>query len=323
MIPNRWYAILESKEAKRAKPIGITRLGENLVLWRNELGEVACLRNLCAHRGAALSRGQIVDNCVECPFHGLQYNATGRCRLIPSIGKSTPVPEQFRVQAYPAREAHGLIWIWWGEPSQELPPLPFFEDIDQSFAYATFRDHWPVHYSRAVENQLDVAHLPFVHRNTIGRSGHALVDGPVVKADEKEIGIWVYNRLDDGTPARKTDEIPEPQQPPFVKFRFPNIWQLRLTERFRISIAFAPVDENNTVVYLRFYQSILRVPPLRKLLSWLGLLVSIVILRQDKRVVITQRPIRTDLRMDEKLTPSDRPIVAYRLHRDRLIERSK
>ena len=31
MIPNQWYAILDSGEIKTGKPVGVTRLGEKLV----------------------------------------------------------------------------------------------------------------------------------------------------------------------------------------------------------------------------------------------------------------------------------------------------
>ncbi len=35
MIRNQWYAILESSEVRRGKPVGVTRMGEKLVAWRN------------------------------------------------------------------------------------------------------------------------------------------------------------------------------------------------------------------------------------------------------------------------------------------------
>ena len=40
---------------KLGRPIGVTRLGEQLVLWHDSQGTVACLRDLCPYRGVALS----------------------------------------------------------------------------------------------------------------------------------------------------------------------------------------------------------------------------------------------------------------------------
>ncbi|MEN6481456.1 MAG: Rieske 2Fe-2S domain-containing protein [Anaerolineaceae bacterium] len=40
MIPDQWYAILESREVKRNHPVGITRMGEKMVAWRDRNGSV-------------------------------------------------------------------------------------------------------------------------------------------------------------------------------------------------------------------------------------------------------------------------------------------
>jgi phenylpropionate dioxygenase-like ring-hydroxylating dioxygenase large terminal subunit len=320
MIPNQWYAVLESNEVKRGRPVGTTRLGEKMVFWRDRLGRVAALRDLCPHRGAALSAGEVVADHVGCPFHGFRFDASGKCQLIPANGRAANIPAAFQVKAFPTREAHGFIWVWWGEAREELPPLPFFEDLDRTFTYASFRDHWPVHYTRAIENQLDVVHLPFVHHNTIGRGGRLVVDGPLVELEGDELRAWVYNRPDDGTPARRANELAAPERPPFLYFRFPSIWQLRIAEQTRIFVAFAPIDEENTMLYVRYYHRFTRLPLLRQLVAQAGRLSSIVIVRQDKRVVVTQRPKKVDITLREKLIPGDRPIVLYRARRKELIE---
>ncbi|MFR3706963.1 MAG: Rieske 2Fe-2S domain-containing protein [Enterobacter hormaechei] len=37
--------------------MGITRLGEQIVVWRNKDGQVQALEDRCPHRGARLSMG--------------------------------------------------------------------------------------------------------------------------------------------------------------------------------------------------------------------------------------------------------------------------
>ncbi len=322
MLPNHWYAILESNEVKRGKPLGVTRLGEKLVVWRNERGEVAVLHESCPHRGVALSTGKVVGDCVECPFHGFQFNATGTCTIIPANGKNTPVPKAFNAAAYITREAHEFIWVWYGEARDpaSLPPLPFFDDIDDSYSYLTLRDHWTVDYTRAIENQLDVVHLPFVHKTTIGRGGQTLVDGPYVKLDGDRLLIWFDNRVDDGTPPKKWSEMSEPTRPPLLTFLFPNIWQNMLGEKLRIVIAFAPIDKENTMLYLRQYQRISRTPGLRFAFNFLSRLGNVVILNQDKAAVITEEPKATWAGMDEALIQGDRPIILFRQHRKEILE---
>ena len=42
-IPNQWYPIFDSSKLKRRKPVGIMRLGERLVLWRDSSGAAVCM----------------------------------------------------------------------------------------------------------------------------------------------------------------------------------------------------------------------------------------------------------------------------------------
>jgi phenylpropionate dioxygenase-like ring-hydroxylating dioxygenase large terminal subunit len=312
MFRNHWYAILDSRELGRGRPVGVKRLGEELVVWRAADG-VHCVADKCAHRGASLAAGCLAGERVRCPFHGLEFDGGGRCTLIPANGKAAPVPENFRVVSYPAREEHGFVWIWWGEPRETLPSLPFFDDLREGLSWSGCADPWPVHFTRAVENQLDVAHLPFVHHNTIGRDGKTLVHGPLVRVDGDDMKFWILSETDHGQMLMKPAEFPEPREGQFhIHFRFPNLWQNWIGPKLRVFVSFTPVDEENTVLYMRFYQGFLRVPLLRGLVNRIGLFYSKIILHQDRRVVITQRPKRTWLAMGENLFPADLPIVEFR-----------
>jgi phenylpropionate dioxygenase-like ring-hydroxylating dioxygenase large terminal subunit len=297
-------------------------LGEKLVFWRTSSGQVSCQIDHCPHRGAALSAGKIIGEHLQCAFHGFEFDTSGRCTLIPANGKNTAVPKAMQTPGYPLREAHNFIWLWWGQPQAAYPPLPYFDDLDDGFSYTSDHALWNVHYSRAIENQLDVFHLPFVHDTTIGRGNRTLADGPYARLENEELDIWVYNKEDDGSVALKPDQLPEPKRPPFLKFIFPNIWMNRISDDMRIVVSFVPVDENHTIFYLRYYQRFMRLPILRDLVNLATALSSRVILNQDKRLVVTQRPAKSDLKIGEILIPQDRPIIMYRAHRRELIERA-
>ena len=326
MIPRQWYVVMDSSQVK-SKPVGVVRMGEKLVFWRDTIGKVICLRDKCVHRGVQLSKGRVIDNHLQCPFHGLEYEASGRVTKIPANGKSIPVPERFSVYSYPTYEAYDFIWIWWGgNPAADLKPPRFFSDMDKDFSYAKVYDHWNTHYCRAIENQLDVAHLPFVHHNTIGRGGLTLVDGPGMQwISEDMFFVYFYNRIDDGKPPRKPDEVPvpDPDKEFKLEFIFPNLWQNHITEKVRIVLAFVPVDDENTVLYLRFYQKFVRLPLVSKLVNRLAMPFNLLIAHQDRRVVITQQPKISTLRMNEQLIQADHPIIEYRRRRQELIEKNR
>jgi len=93
MIPNQWYAILESNEVKKGKPVGVTRMGEKLVAWRDSRGRVTVMADQCPHRGVALSVGKLTNDCIQCPFHGFEYDTRGTCRLVPANGRGSEPPK--------------------------------------------------------------------------------------------------------------------------------------------------------------------------------------------------------------------------------------
>ena len=319
MISNQWYAILDSQEIrKKNKPIGIVRLGEKLVLWRDHNNQVHCLYDRCCHRGAALRIGKIIHDRIQCPFHGLEYDGTGQCKVIPANSVLAPVPDRFKISSFPVREQHGFIWIWWGEEPEKFPPLPWFDDVNEDFHYYTIRDHWNIHYSRVIENQLDVVHLPFVHHNTIGRGGRTVVEGPIVEISDNLETVWFMNRHENGTLPKSIEKLEKPKGIPNLHFKFPHIWQNYLSKDGRIIVAFTPIDNENTMVYTRFCQQFVKFPILKQIVSYFGKLSSIIILHQDRRVVETQTPKFSQLHGNELLIQGDLPIIYYRRRRHEL-----
>jgi phenylpropionate dioxygenase-like ring-hydroxylating dioxygenase large terminal subunit len=325
MIPNQWYVVLESKEVRKGKPAGVTRMGEKMVFWRDTQGKIACAVDLCPHRGVALSAGTLVGDCIQCPFHGFEFDSSGRCTLIPANGRTAEVPRVFKAKAYPAREMHGLIYIWWGDPREEYPSLPDFDYMrDPNLVYSTATDVWNAHYSRVIENQLDVVHVPFVHYNTIGRGNKTVVQGPRLQVEEYThgddlINIWTSNEVDHGQIPLKSNDLSPMDKHPQLQFRFPNIWHNWIGDTFHLFLGFAPIDGEHTKLYLRTYHS-MKIPILRQVVNFFGNQSNLFIERQDRRVVITQRPFRSDLKIGEKLIPGDAPVIQYRRHRQTLIE---
>lgn len=313
-----WYPVLESREVKR-RPVASRRLGVDLVFWRDESGRAVAQEDRCPHLGAALHGGAVASNCIVCPFHGLRFDAGGRCVEVPSLGRAATVPEALRVRTYPTREKAGLIWLWWGDG----PPgddIPFFEELESGWTWFTTTVEWPVHYTRAVENQLDVAHVSIVHRTTIGRGGRTRVEGPRVESDARGIRVWVTNRVDDGGPPRAAEALSIRGGPPQLQLLFPGAWQLHISSGFRNFIAFVPIDEGRTLYYLRSY-----LPSRWGVLGWLMHRVTRwtnrVVLGQDRRVVVTQTPPMSFDARDDRLLPTDRAIIEYRKWLDRTLER--
>ena len=325
MIRKQWFVVLESKQVKK-KPIGVTRLGEKLVFWRGKEGKVNCAVDCCPHRKISLSLGEVHEDHLQCPFHGFEYDNSGRCVHIPANGVGGRIPGSLVLDTYPTFEDQDFIWIWWGEdPPEDLQSPVFFDNLDDTFVYGSVQDPWKSHYSRAIENQLDVVHLPFIHHNTIGRGDRTVIDGPLVKweGDDKLL-VYVFNRLDDGTPPKKPSELSfDEARSVHLEFIMPNLWQNFISDDVRVVIAFTPVDDDNSILYLRFYQRFVRNRVLGKLIAWIGMPFNLIVAHQDRRVVITHQPQPSSFKSDEKLIQGDLPIIEYRKKRAALIDQGK
>lgn len=113
-LRNTWYMIAWSDEVGE-RPFSRTLLDTAVVLFRDAAaGRLVALRDRCPHRFAPLSRGQVVDGRLECPYHGLQFDASGRCVANPVTGAT---PAAARVTAYPVHEVDGTVWLWPGDPA--------------------------------------------------------------------------------------------------------------------------------------------------------------------------------------------------------------
>ena len=192
-----------------------------MVFWRDDEDEIHCIFDKCCHRGASLSHGKLVDNHIECPFHRFQYDSSGKVISIPANGQSSKISERYKVNSYLAKDKYGFIWVWYSENKKEVPEIPFFEDLRSGFSYGGFSETWPVHYTRAVENQLDVVHLPFVHTGTIGRGNRTLVNGPVVKWEDNLMTFYVKNEKDEGQIPQRPNEIEDYEKLFRLKFQMP------------------------------------------------------------------------------------------------------
>jgi phenylpropionate dioxygenase-like ring-hydroxylating dioxygenase large terminal subunit len=317
---NHWYPVLECREVRR-QPLGVERLGRRLVFWRTSDGRLHAQQDRCPHLGAALSAGTIENDALVCPFHGFRYDGSGACRHIPALGREARIPPALAVPTFAVREAHGLVWLWWGDPGNLTAEPPWYPQLDHRWRHHTLVADWPVHYTRAIENQLDVAHLAFVHRTTIGAGGRSRVDGPYVEATRERIQVWVTNRRDDGTAPRTQEELAAAaaRVEPSLDFKFPGLWLLNIGARFKNVIAFVPINEKCTRYYLRSYRlggNALLMRPFDSLMSW----ANRFILNQDRRVVITQTPLDSGDAHDDRLLGSDRAIIQFRRLHSQLLE---
>lgn len=189
-LRNRWYVAARSDEIEKG-PVGRTIMDEAVVLFRGEGGRASALEDSCAHRYMPLSQGKVLDGRIQCPYHGLLYDAAGKCVLVPG---QTRVPPGAVVKSYPVVEKWRYIWIWMGDRSLADPaevPDYHWNDDPQWVAVGGYF-HVRGNYRLLIDNLLDLSHVAYVHASTLGTD--RVADFPVkVKRDGTRVHVdrWI------------------------------------------------------------------------------------------------------------------------------------
>jgi phenylpropionate dioxygenase-like ring-hydroxylating dioxygenase large terminal subunit len=171
-IRNLWHPVAASWQVGNA-PIGITRLSERIVLWRDAQGSVHALEDRCPHRGARLSLGWNLGDRVACWYHGVEVDGSGCVKNVPAV-KFCPMEGEQRVRSYPVQEKAGAVFLWFGidpkaaPPALDLPEQLVAEDWSQFLCVS----NWKTNYRYAIDNVMDPMHGAYLHATS-----HSMAEG--------------------------------------------------------------------------------------------------------------------------------------------------
>ncbi|WP_448533752.1 aromatic ring-hydroxylating dioxygenase subunit alpha [Parathermosynechococcus lividus] len=314
---NFWYAVEFSRNLTHT-PLPVTLMGQQYVLYRDSQGRAIALSNQCPHRGAALHRGWVEDNCLRCPYHGWMFDASGTCVDIPADLPGVPIPKRAKVATYPVQEQDGMVWLYVGEtPETAVAPIPhLLPELGDPKWRAVYGEYtWNAHYTRVIESNLDVSHAAFVHPPFYGNRDRAAVD-------EYEVTTTPYS-------ATATVKAPAPKRRTFLKYLLKEENRYSLTtitvylptiNRIEIDFGFRgykyiyyttslPVDEKTTLAKYIGLRNFLTFPWADKNSHDNAYKTYI----EDQEVVQTCTPLAapTDFQQ-ELLVASDALIIAYR-----------
>ncbi len=135
------------------------------------------------------------------------------------------------------------------------------------------RDEWSAHWTRAVENMVDNAHLPFVHPRTIGRGMQTSPTSTLHLDVEEQPWGYAWRAVVDGVRADWASAL-----------YFPNVSLLRIPvpgKKLGICFAAVPVDENRVRILQLSYRNVLTNPVFHPLFRW----INRQVLNEDQRVV--------------------------------------
>lgn len=320
MYINFWYPTCWSKDLTD-EPLKTRILGQDLVIFRDTQGKAHCLSNTCTHRGGSLGDGKVKGDCVQCPYHGWEFDGSGQVTRIPSLGKDAKIPARTRIDAYPVEERYGLVFAFLGDlPEAERPPILEIPTYDkEGWAVSEITYEVPIHYERSIENGLDPAHNEFVHptHGFGGENAEYKVNDLRLIDEDYEWGFGFFSKFN--SPEMKKQTV----MSEFKKAKSdreagsgntgPNhLWTIiRFSEKaeFGQYMYEAPIDEHNTKIYLINMRNMALEPEHDDEIvkrNW-------SVIQQDITVLNQLRPVITpESRTKEFMVPADKVILMYR-----------
>lgn len=193
-LRNCWYVACMSGELADG-PLGRTLLDEKLVIFRGEDGAAGVLQDRCPHRFVRLSSGKVAGNAIECPYHGLRFDAAGQCVHQP-FEQGDPAPHN-RVRSWSVVEKGGFVWLWAGEADLADPALipasmAILDDPELKTVYGYLRIAG--NYQLVTDNLLDLSHVDFIHPDARLPEGFETYENKVEqKGDQVMNWLWKPN----------------------------------------------------------------------------------------------------------------------------------
>jgi phenylpropionate dioxygenase-like ring-hydroxylating dioxygenase large terminal subunit len=183
-----WYPVAQVGDVAGA-PVARRLLGVDIVLWRTADG-AATLHGAvdrCPHRDARLSVGWVDGCALVCPYHGWEYGPEGKATRIPQLDAGTPIPPQARLETVQVAERYGWVWACLStDPALALPEIPEYDDPAWRAIHEPDSD-WACPAVLLLENNIDPAHIAFVHRGSFGTPVRPEV--PVAEVDRQAHGL--------------------------------------------------------------------------------------------------------------------------------------
>jgi len=191
-LKNAWYVAALS-DAVKHELTPLKLLGNDVVVYRTNAGLPVVLEDACPHRKLPLSMGRLIDDYIECGYHGLCFDASGNCLKAPTQDR---VPPTAIVKSYPAVDRYGLLWVWMGEQDANESSLLFIENAEDPAWHITSGDFLDCrcNYLYLVDNLLDPSHVAWVHKDSFAAKG---TEDTPLDVQESEDGLivsrWINN----------------------------------------------------------------------------------------------------------------------------------
>jgi phenylpropionate dioxygenase-like ring-hydroxylating dioxygenase large terminal subunit len=244
---DQWYAVAKSVQVKPGAPHAVKALGRNLVLWRDTSGQLHCLEDYCPHRGARLSRGEVLGDNIACRYHGVTLDGSGTVVRVPAM-PGCALEGRRPVESFAVAEANDAIFIYFASAEHPEPaPLTLPEEfLSPEWTGILCVAAWECNYRFALDNVADPMHGCYLHANSFTLAFGAKHDQ--MRIERTPRGFIVSRVEQQGENFDWTEMVTETAAP-YCRLDIPYPAAAGPGGPFRIIGFITPVDEENCLVF--------------------------------------------------------------------------
>ena len=312
-VRDAWHLALLSRDLPRGRAVPVTVCDTPLAVFRTADG-VAALIDRCPHRNYPLSEGRVVQNTVQCPYHGWRFAGDGACAEVPGCSLDGVDARRLRAAPVRATERAGAVFVALSDAAPDAPPLPPDVGDDALHSFWWSQGVWTGRAFDAIENVMDPFHTNHLHDGFIRRQNVRQPAELRVTSHGDGIDMTIRQaKPDAGLMSRalereRTHSITRYHPPTTVQARWMGPKGLTLC----VTAVFTPVTEDSFAPFARFST------PKGVAPGWLKQALIRLFLRpvaaQDRRALARQHAVMTRFGSPRFVSgPGD--LMGGRLHR--------
>jgi phenylpropionate dioxygenase-like ring-hydroxylating dioxygenase large terminal subunit len=157
-----WYVVAETRTLRPGQVLARRVLDEWLAVFRDASGAPVALRDVCLHRNAQLSRGEVRDGRLTCPYHGWVYDGEGRVVAVPSLGDDTRKIGRRCAVRYATCELDGFVYVRLQDADTAPWRIPHYGE--RGWKSLRLLNKFKNDVTNCAENFVDIPHTAYVHR---------------------------------------------------------------------------------------------------------------------------------------------------------------
>lgn len=313
----QYFPICELHKVSHKKPLRCLLLNTPIIVYRAQ-NDIVAFIDKCPHRGVPLSSGKIINNEIQCPYHGWQFNQLGQCTKVPGLCSELKSAGK-ALASISIKVKYNLVFACLQPTDATLPifkPSHYQSNNHHTFIWQSTMNGELINI---LENFLDSCHTHYVHQVLLRTQKNRQQIDVDLTVDETSATVTYH---DGQSQTGLISKLFEPKRThSTASFYYPFNAQIEYFNQnqlhFAISVFICPMHNQHYKVFSLLTHQQTFIPNFLK--KWLFLPFIKLALKQDKRILQQQH---NNLKHFEDNTFASTELDILRPHLERIMRQS-